>query len=390
MALNANANANANIKNQINIYSHLEKICLINFDEKGKEYTKFDNIDQNIKDKIVGTKYDIYIICTQNSISGNNKHLQHLIKERLEGDNYKLLCKVDATTHWNSRSPITKFKNVRTRVYYNPENVYPDFSLNKFKHSYSNEHGKYSKINIRESTSFNETVSSGTKVSPTKNKNIKNNYEMIIKSLKIQRITPKDEKNRKGGKGIIYLYLEFKLDNKNVLPLLIINNHGQNNNGNNNIIESYFTKAPFNNNKDNYIYKCNDNKNNKKKYNTLNNILINLKYNVGENTNFYNSIDNKNEKIKVVNELPILVRIKYIKYINYYVDTLKEEKDKIQFLNFISKLNNIDKMEQVHKEKITKMKLELFTKNHIVNIEHKNAFNKLDKLLPKAYYVIVE
>ena len=337
-------NANANIKNQINIYSHLEKICLINFDEKGEEYTKFDEISQNIKDKIVGTKYDIYIICTQNSISGTNKHLQHLIKERLEGDNYKLLCKVDATTHWSSRSPITKFKNVRTRVYYNPENVYPNFSLNNFKHSYNHSEYRETKknkinyYNIRESTSFNEKKSGGAKVSPTKNnknnKNIKN--KMIINSLKIHRITPQDKKNRVDGKGIIYLYLEFKLDNKNVLPLLIINNHGQSNNGNkiyninNEIINGYFKNVSFNNfgknslftKKENYIIKCVEIGNN---YNTLNNILIKLKYNDKKKIYFYNSIANKKEQINYVNNLPILVRIDYI---NFYVDIIDRLRNK--------------------------------------------------------------
>ena len=70
-------------------------ILIFNFNEEGNEY----NNDHKIGNFLGNVGYknpNIIFICTQNSISRTDKHLQHIIGKKLP-ENYKRFSKVDAT-----------------------------------------------------------------------------------------------------------------------------------------------------------------------------------------------------------------------------------------------------------------------------------------------------
>ena len=53
-----------------------------------------DNLANFVKQQIKDKKYDIVVICSQNSIIKTKDHIQHKISEKLEGTSYELLSKM--------------------------------------------------------------------------------------------------------------------------------------------------------------------------------------------------------------------------------------------------------------------------------------------------------
>ena len=79
---------NINSKNPANI-------LIFNFNEEGNEYNNDHNIGNFLRN-VNSKNPNIIFICTQNSISRTDKHLQHIIGEKLPST-YKRFSKVDAT-----------------------------------------------------------------------------------------------------------------------------------------------------------------------------------------------------------------------------------------------------------------------------------------------------
>ena len=182
----------------------LDRTLIINLDEKRKTFNtkgrsgftiKATSVESKIKD-IDFDKYDIIIVCTQNSLSGNSKHFQQKFMDIITKENkFKMLSKVDATRQVNRRSPLgLKRSNVRTRIYINEKNVKTHFETNKFQYSYAikENNGRHAYTNKR-SNSKKENIILGN------NKSIIN-----LTGLSIFRKT-KDQRE-----GIIYVALKFE------------------------------------------------------------------------------------------------------------------------------------------------------------------------------------
>ena len=174
-------------------------ILIFNFDENGTQY----NNEHNIKDFLTNVghkKPNIIFICTQNSKSGTDKHLQHIIGNKLS-KKYKRFSKVDATRQSDLKKTIYKnIKNVRTRIYYNSETVYVDNVFNRFRIQSSKKRSIFNFSN--NSIDKNEQIYTG---------NIKNNKSIMIKEYKYKRYTVEGE-NGINGLGGIMTSIVFKMN----------------------------------------------------------------------------------------------------------------------------------------------------------------------------------
>ena len=191
-------------------------VLIFNFDEKGNEYNNNYNIENFLTD--INKKPNIIFICTQNSISRTDKHLQHIIGKKLP-ENYKRFSKIDATRQSNLKKIIYKnLKNVRTRIYYNTEKVYVDDVFKRF----SNQSYKKRSIFNFSNNSIDENEEKYT-ISKTNNKPI------IIKEYKYRIYTVKGENGRTGLGGIMtsiifeingieyqYIICNFNFNSKNI------------------------------------------------------------------------------------------------------------------------------------------------------------------------------
>lgn len=192
-------------------------ILIFNFDEEGNEY----NNDHYIKNFLynVGSKNpNIIVICTQNSISRTDKHLQHIIGDKLPGK-YKRFSKVDATRQSDLKKIVYKnLKNVRMRIYYNTETVYVDNVFNRFSKQSSKKRSIFNFSN--NSIDENKEKYNGSKT---------NNKQIIIKEYKYRRYTVEGENGRSGKGGIMtsivfkmngleyqYIFCNYNFDNSNL------------------------------------------------------------------------------------------------------------------------------------------------------------------------------
>ena len=206
----------------------LDKILLINIDEKQREYDDseiiFDYAD--MLKAIEDSKPYLIIVTSQNSLSRTDNHFQHILGEKILGKNfgfkkekeiplkYKRLSKTDATKPIHSSSIFSKFfkkdndpYNVRTRIYYSTDNVclnFEDEELSK-KSCFTN---KKSSDNEYYSKSTEKCISQGTDITIT-------NYYM-------KRYSDINEILSKTGNGIITIGLIFKI--KDTEYKLIISN----------------------------------------------------------------------------------------------------------------------------------------------------------------------
>jgi hypothetical protein len=174
---------NINPENPVNI-------LIFNFDEEGHEYNNNYNIKDFLTD-VDNKKPNIIFICTQNSKSRTDKHLQHIIGEMLP-PYYKRFSKVDATRQSDLKKIMYRnLKNVRTRIYYNTDTVYVNNVFNRFKN--------------QSSTKSIFTLSNNNIDENNQTYNIKetNNNPIIIKEYKYKRYTVEGENGRTGLGGIM-------------------------------------------------------------------------------------------------------------------------------------------------------------------------------------------
>ena len=175
-------------------------ILIFNFNEEGNEYNNY-NIN-NFLTNVSIKNPNIIFICTQNSISRTDKHLQHIIGEKLP-ENYKRFSKVDATRQSDLKKIIYKnLKNVRMRIYYNTETVYVDNVFSRFRIQSSKKRSIFNFSN--NSIDENEEKYTGQE---------KNNKQIIIKEYKYRRYTVEGE-NGRTGKGGIMTSIIFEISGK--------------------------------------------------------------------------------------------------------------------------------------------------------------------------------
>jgi len=191
---------NINPENPVNI-------LIYNFDEEqGNEYNDLNNFIEYINNK----NPNIIFICTQNSKSRTDKHLQHLIyhinkktKQIVSKlpSKYRLFSKIDATRQSNLKKIYyTNLKNVRTRIYYNTDTVFVDNAFNRF-----------SKQSSKKRSIFNFTNNNIDENNETYNQNY-NEKKIIIKKYKYKRYTDTGELGRIGSGGIMSSIV-FKMNN---------------------------------------------------------------------------------------------------------------------------------------------------------------------------------
>ena len=131
-------------------------VLVINYNENNQppDETKLNEILSSIEEN----NPDIFILTTQDSMSGTDSHIHHSVKEKIENSKkrkylrrntkieeslkkYKLFSKVDGTRLSNSKFGFfntEKPYNVRTRIWINTENVEYTGLKNFSKNSYSN------------------------------------------------------------------------------------------------------------------------------------------------------------------------------------------------------------------------------------------------------------
>lgn len=336
----------------------LNRILIINYDET-KEYKQkkqnknhynnlLNNDFKNLND------YDIIIICTQNSLSGTSDHLQHKIKKFLIKNNYEILSKIDGTRMGN-RYTTKKVRNNRIRIYLN-DNVKCLFDTSIFKES----HGK-SKFSFQNRYSYTNTrVSNNVSITNDNINESLKQYNILIKSLKINRITNED--NGTKGFGEIIVELQFIYQESKVYSLMIKNTKKKPNSNNQVNEETSLIK-------NNKIFKINNsiyrhiieiNQNTKK-----NNFKIN-------NNNLYNNIKNitllNKPKNDTYNNIPLLNQTFLIKYLCNEIKKIKNLNDRKLILYkslFMLDFKNIDD------------KLKIFICN---KINEDSLINVLDKM----------
>jgi hypothetical protein len=177
------------------INNELSNILIFSFDEKNAEYdsTYNDNKLSQFIEKVHKKKPNIIFICTQNSISRTDKHLQHLIGKKLP-ENYKRFSKVDATRQSNLKKLYYRnLRNVRTRIYYNTNTV--DFQQYKFNRFNKQSYTKKSIFNYSDNSNNTNLERS------TIHRFLNNKIEIVY--YKYRRHTAIGEDGRNGSGGIM-------------------------------------------------------------------------------------------------------------------------------------------------------------------------------------------
>jgi hypothetical protein len=343
---------------ELELKCHLNRILLINLDEKKKEFSKLPD-EYNEFDY---SRIYIIIVCTQKSLSGTKKHFQNYFQEFIKDIGFELLSKVDATTQGSRMTTTLKGRkhnyNVRTRVYYKKDMVHLLFNPKKFLNSYNKTKlitTRWSKTNNRQSN---------------KSYNINNEYfdkyPLIMNSYNIFR-----ETYNKKGKGLICVNLNFNLLNGKILSLLVLNkNDGTNQNGGG---SNEVAVAPLmNNNTLKTKFKLNNNKIitttctiNGIETNNNNNKLIIYPKQRDEITN--NKIMNKYNRL--------LLKIPYINKIINKLDSVENKTDFKKYADILINNGNIIKK----CDKIEELRI-ILDSNEIKKLNNKN--NKISKLIP--------
>ena len=202
---------NENVKQKF-----LEKVLIIKHDEKNQYFTETSPIVNKWFDQIQKETPDLIIVCTQNSKSGTKNHFQHWLGKKInQSSQYLLLSKVDAI-------PISSFLsfkkpyNVRTRIYYNSNNIITGF-MNKELSKKSSFSSKNSFDNLYNSKN-KETLLSRIYVDNFKK------YQQTIKRNIIVSYKMKRKTIDKYGDGIILSIITI-YDLKGNYHNLIINNY---------------------------------------------------------------------------------------------------------------------------------------------------------------------
>ena len=195
----------------------LDKILLINFDEKGQVFKaeKMTNFKYNVLPVIKELDLYLIIVTSQNSLSRTDNHFQHFFGEKLlQENNWKRLSKIDATKPIHSSSISSTFSkmfknpdpyNVRTRIYYRTDKVCVNFKDEKLskKSCFTNQKNPFNEYN----SEFNSTDKEG-----------QCQYYMqdiMIDNYYMKRYSHEKEIYSKTGDGIITIGLIFKIKKNN-------------------------------------------------------------------------------------------------------------------------------------------------------------------------------
>ena len=204
----------------------LDNVLLINYDENNETFSENSNIIKEVTNNINNNKYYLIIITTQHSSSFSSNHFQHILGETiLKKTKFKLLSKITSSKN-NS--------NVRTRIYYNPTDVYINFDdRNLHKKNSSIIPGKISSLfKIRKNpnefngvngyNSNNNSIKSKNKMILVKDiddkKRLLNQYKLIINSYKMESFDIDSEGNK-----IITIILTFQSSDEQEFKLIILN-----------------------------------------------------------------------------------------------------------------------------------------------------------------------
>jgi hypothetical protein len=202
-------------------------VLVINYDENNKSPNQ-NKIDEIIF-KIQSINPDIFILTTQNSVSGTDSHIQHSIRDKINNSKtrkffrsntelelllkkYNLFSKIDATRKSNSKLGFfnaVKPYNVRTRIWINSETVYQGFTKNFSANKYTS---KIVKNNP--SANYNTNTSVGTnRINNTIERPFYNS-KVKIEDYSYKRITASGENGKKGHGSIMISICLVGIDQK--------------------------------------------------------------------------------------------------------------------------------------------------------------------------------
>ena len=215
-----------------NMNSVHKDLFFFSFNEGAKDYTLEDC--STIFTTIMLCSPKIIVICTQESLAEGKTHFQHILNTLLEPTKYKRLLKYDASSKSATTISILtksitsklKNKNVRTRVYYNTENVINNIITNSESTSMMSRRLSTSFSNILSTKKF-EVIQEKESYS---NKNVKlnNNTKLYVTEIgasESKRSGFKSSLNATLYKGSICIRLVIQSTNNNTYKFIFVNSH---------------------------------------------------------------------------------------------------------------------------------------------------------------------
>jgi len=205
-----------------NSRSPFKKILLITFNEGAENYTdKSEEIISTLSD-ITAKTPSIIIVATQNSLSGTNRHFQHVLGEEIKKKNYMLFSKVDANTTSILRTLFIRTYNVRTRIYFDPAQVCSTIKNNTLNKSQFKNSRNTNNSNSRNTNTYNSN-SSITKKNKYNGRFTECLNKFYITKYLVNRYTPPYSYNP--GSGRISIALQFKYPSERQLYTLVVSNY---------------------------------------------------------------------------------------------------------------------------------------------------------------------
>lgn len=204
------------------------KVLVINYDENNQQPPDQKKIDE-IFSKIELISPDIFILTTQNSLSGTDSHIQHSIRDKINKSKsrkyfrsntklelllkkYNLFSKIDATRKSNSNLGFfssEKPYNVRTRIWINSKTVYQGFTKNFSANKYTS-----ATVKANPSSSENYNTSVGTTRFDNSVERVYYNSKIKIEDYSYKRTTAIGEDGKKGNGSIMISICLIGVDQK--------------------------------------------------------------------------------------------------------------------------------------------------------------------------------
>ena len=228
----------------------LDKILLINVDEKGLPYS-YQGIEHNINKY---KKYDMIIICAQFSRSkrGSGDHFPEQFGKLLCNNGFELFSKLDATKQVNRETGFFKNipTNVRTRIYIKPNAFNINLNDNDIKNLQISYQNRKSNVNIREprkkninSINSNNTYNNNTRLI--------NNQTNDKDKINLNYYVSKRRTIKKYSVG--YIYNLFHLEKNDISMRFCIINYNIKDNSNSNSIFRDIDNNIFNKNNSDFF-----------------------------------------------------------------------------------------------------------------------------------------
>lgn len=199
----------------------MKDIFIISYNEEGKIFNDNDLTKLITEICITYQSPSFIYVATQESRSGDDKHFQHVLRNRLEKYDYQLLHKVDASIFG---SPYDK--NVRSRIYFNKTKVSflnEDKVKKLIKNKYITPPLKKSIFNLKKPEDrFDKGDTLSTERVKIENTISKKSEESGFKKSIFNIIRSKKPKFYNGS---IYTELIFQCHNKKQYKFIFINSH---------------------------------------------------------------------------------------------------------------------------------------------------------------------